>query len=273
MTRYRRTPNWHIAATRIIAISLFAAIVGGLSDGSSQAPAQDAGLESLKRQSLPWYDADTEQIKPVELSARNEPRSERRGTIAEKKKKGKSKKSQNSWFDDWNLDWSEGFATFVYWLLWIVLGVAFAILIVWIVRNVDVRPPVRIEEPEPSRTRAQSVAQLPFQMDIGDDDFRSLAAKAFQANDHRQAIIWLFSHVLVSLDQKSLIRLKKGKTNRQYLSELAGDRRLSAYYTDLMLPFEATFFGDKDLNREQFSHCWDGLALFEQQVKAAGETS
>ena len=249
MNRYRRTRNWQIAAARIMPISLFVAIVGGLTGLSTQALAQDAGLESLKRQSLPWYDAQSEQIKPVELAERDEPRSGLRGTIAKKKK---SKKSQTNWFEDlfkdWDLYWSEGFATFVYWLLWIVLGIAFTILIVWVVRNVDVRQPLSREETESDRTRAQSVAQLPFQIDTGDEDFRSLAAKAFQANDYRQAIIWLFSHVLVSLDQKNLIRLKKGKTNRQYLRELADDRHLSDYYTDVMLPFEATFFGDKDLN-------------------------
>lgn len=247
-----------------MSVSLFVTIVCGLLMClSTDSLAQDAGLESLKQQPLPWYDAASEQIKPVELEAREEPRSALRGTIA-KKPPAPPKKNSN-----WSFP--EGFATFLYWLFWIVLAVAFVILIVWSVKNIDVRQPMTREEADPTRSRAQSVAQLPFQIETENDDFRSLAAKAFHANDYRQAIVWLFSHVLVSLDQENLIRLKKGKTNRQYLQELAGDRRLSDYYSDVMLPFEATFFGDKELNREQFSRCWDGLNFFEQQVKAAGE--
>jgi hypothetical protein len=269
MTRHQRTLNWQTAAARVTTISVFATVLMGLFSISGSAMAQDAGLESLKRQSLPWYDAQTEQVKPVELEARDDPRSGLRGTIAEKTKK-KKKKANRNWTWDWGL--SEGLGTFLYWLLWIVLGVAFAILVVWVVRNIDVKQPSAREETKSGRSLAQSVAQLPFQVEVGDEDFRSLAAKAFHANDYRQAIIWLFSHVLISLDQKNLIRLKKGKTNRQYLRELASERQLSSYYADVMVPFEATFFGDKDLNREQFASCWDGLNHFEQQVNASGET-
>jgi len=254
---------------RAMLISLFVALAGGLGGQHRTAFAQDAGLESLKRQSLPWYDAANEQIKPIELEARDEPRSELRGTIA--KKKPRAKKNPNNWFDNWDFDWDSGFGLVLYWLLWLALAGAFIILIVWAVRNVDVRASTVHDEGASHRSLAQSVAQLPFQVDVGDDDFRSLAKKAIQANDYRQAIVWLFSHVLVSLDQKDLIRLKKGKTNRQYLRELGDDRQLSNYYADVMLPFEATFFGDKDLNQEQFTHCWNGLNQFEQRVKAAGE--
>ncbi len=234
--------------------------------------AQDAGLESLKRQSLPWYDAATEQVRQVELGARDDPRSGLRGTVPKKQPVSKSN-SLEGFFDDWNLAWASGLGTLLYWLIWIGLGVAFVILIVWVVRNVEVRQPVARKDSESTRSLAQSVAQLPFQVEVGDDDFRSLAAKAFHSNDFRTAIVWLFSHVLVSLDQRDLIRLKKGKTNRQYLRELAGDRELSGYYADVMLPFEATFFGDKDLDRDQFVACWDRLEVFEQQVNAVGGTA
>ena len=264
--RKRRTWNPPIIALRAISLSLFVSTLAGLTCTTTTCLAQDVGLESLKRQSLPWYDAQSEQVKPVELEAREDPRSGLRGTIAKKKQK----KAKTSW--NWDRSFLENVTTFLYWLLWIALVVAFAILAVWVVRNIDVKQPSAREGTESGRSLAQSVAQLPFQVEIGNDDFRSLAAKAFHANDYRQAIIWLFSHVLISLDQKNLIRLKKGKTNRQYLRELADERQLSSYYADVMVPFEATFFGDKDLNREQFASCWDGLSHFEQQVNASGET-
>lgn len=270
MTRHRRKWNWRHVTVQAMLVSLFVALVVGFGGQPQTAFAQDAGLESLKRQSLPWYDAASEDIKPVEFEARDEPRSQLRGTIAKKVPRAK-KKRRNGTFNNWGANWDGSIGTFFYWLMWAVLAVAFIILIVWAVRNVDVRPSFARDEVEQARSLAQSVAQLPFQVEIGNDDFRSLAKKAIQANDYRQAIVWLFSHVLVSLDQKNLIRLKKGKTNRQYLRELADERQLSDYYADVMLPFEATFFGDKELNQEQFTRCWNGLNQFEQQVEAAGE--
>lgn len=274
-TRQQRTLNARVVVLQAISIFLIASASAGILCLGSVV-AQDAGLESLKRQALPWYDASTEQVRPVELAPRDDPRSGLRSTVAKKKLAKKNTWLEDffeSLFGDWDLAWGEGFGTFLYWLLWIGLGVAIAILIVWAIRNVDVRQPAAREDAEAARSLAQSVAQLPFQVDARDDDFRSLAAKAYQANDYRQAIVWLFSHVLVSLDQRDLIRLKKGKTNRQYLRELAGDRELSNYYADVMLPFEATFFGDKDLDRDQFEACWNRLDHFEQQIKVAGGTA
>jgi hypothetical protein len=66
-----------------------------------------------------------------------------------------------------------------------------------------------------------------------------------------------------------MIRLKKGKTNRQYLRELSGRRELSNYYSDVMLPFEASFFGDHEVESHQFQACWDELDQFEERLDAA----
>ena len=41
-----------------------------------------------------------------------------------------------------------------------------------------------------------------------------------KAGDFAQATIFLFAHMLVELDRHQLIRLARGKTNRQYLMDL-----------------------------------------------------
>jgi hypothetical protein len=79
-------------------------------------------------------------------------------------------------------------------------------------------------------------------------------------------MIYLFSHVLVSLDQKGHIRLRKGKTNRQYLRELRPYRPLANFYQRVMVPFEATFFGDHELEKQDFENCWIQLDQFQTDV-------
>ena len=83
------------------------------------------------------------------------------------------------------------------------------------------------------------------------------------------ALVFLFSHVLVTLDQAKLVRLQKGKTNRQYLRELSPSRPLIKYYGDVMVPFEQTFFGDYPITKDVFESCWQGLDDFQNEVDVA----
>ena len=222
----------------------------------------DLARESLERQKLPWYDADADAVQPIELLERDRAESYGRGSVPE---------AGPPWEFDW-LDWIKdldfSFLAELRWLFWVALIGLLIVAIIWAVRNLDTRPSLVTDDHLPQRSRAESVAQLPFSLDLQsvDGDFRALAAKAYASNDYRQAIVWLFSHVLVSLDQGNLIRLAKGKTNRQYLKELRRKGQLSGYYEGVMLPFEATFFGDHELSGRQFEDCWRGLDQFESQL-------
>ena len=122
-------------------------------------------------------------------------------------------------------------------------------------------------EPEadltPRRSLQESIQQLPFQVDVASGDFHQLAQQAYRSGDYHRAIMMLFSHVLVSLDQKGFVRLRKGKTNRQYLRELKGYTALPDYFGSVMIPFEAAFFGDHQLEKRDFEECWNGLPSFQ----------
>jgi len=119
------------------------------------------------------------------------------------------------------------------------------------------------------RSIAESIRHLPFEMDVKKGDFRQQSQAAYDAGDFRMALVFLFSHVLVTLDQAKLVRLKKGKTNRQYLRELSPNRPLGDYYGDVMVPFEQTFFGDYPITKEVFEGCWHGLDGFQSEVDIA----
>jgi hypothetical protein len=123
------------------------------------------------------------------------------------------------------------------------------------------------------RSRQQSIEQLPFDLETDDGDFQSVAQAAYQNGDFNKAIVYLYSHILVTLDQHHLIRLRKGKTNRQYLSEVGRRPGVSDYFQQVMLPFEAVFFGNHNMSAKEFERCWNGLSRFQTHVKHNAEVA
>ena len=143
-------------------------------------------------------------------------------------------------------------------------------LMVWIFMNSRINMDISGDySAKPDRSLAESIRHLPFEMDVEKGDFQHQAQSAYQAGDFRTALVFLFSHVLVTLDQAKLVRLKKGKTNRQYLRELSPSKPLAKYYGDVMVPFEQTFFGDYPITKDVFEGCWQGLDEFQSSVDAA----
>lgn len=92
------------------------------------------------------------------------------------------------------------------------------------------------------------------------------ARRAYEQGNYSEAIIYLFSHQLVSLDRRQFIRLAKGKTNRQYLRELKKRGTLGGLFEQTMVCFEDVFFGKHDLDRQRFESCWSRLPEFDAVV-------
>lgn len=153
-------------------------------------------------------------------------------------------------------------------LAWALIGLVIAAvvgLLFWAFLRMQPNVPIE-DDPLRRRSMADSIKHLPFEMDSESGDFRLAAHNGYLAGDYRKAMIYLFSHVLVSLDQKGHIRLRKGKTNRQYLRELRSYRPLANFYQRVMVPFEATFFGDHELGKQEFESCWNQLDQFQHDV-------
>jgi hypothetical protein len=71
------------------------------------------------------------------------------------------------------------------------------------------------------------------------------------------------------LDKRQLIRLTRGKTNRQYLGEIWGRADVRAILERTMVAFEDVFFGHHVLERARFESCWTRLAEFHQRIEEA----
>ena len=84
----------------------------------------------------------------------------------------------------------------------------------------------------------------------------------------------LFSFLLLNLDRKGLIHLRRGTTNRQYLEQIYHQDRLPDFFVQLMEPFEKSFFGGHAIDRKTFETCWSNMESAKQrlgQAAAGGE--
>ena len=181
---------------------------------------QTPSLAAQDLKSMPWTDQDSGELTPLGFGERPAALTRDRSSIPKA-----PKRNATAWNWNWNWRWlSGGFGLFgsfgpaiVYGLLFLGIALLLA-LIIWVFLNSRVEIASGNDDfSRPDRSLAESIRHLPFEMDVTQGDFRQQAQTAYQAGDFRKALIFLFSHVLVTLDQEKLVRLKKGKTNRQYL--------------------------------------------------------
>jgi Domain of unknown function (DUF4129) len=117
-----------------------------------------------------------------------------------------------------------------------------------------------------SRRDVDRVEALPFAVRRAAGDFLGEARRLYEAGQYSEAIIYLFSFQLVELDKHHLIRLAKGKTNRQYLREVRQRPLVRAILETTMIAFEDAFFGRKTISRERFESCWQRLDEFQREL-------
>ena len=89
------------------------------------------------------------------------------------------------------------------------------------------------------------------------------------AGDLAGAVICLFAHQLLSLDQLGLIRLAPGRTGRQYVRALARSRFRSTPWAPLSV-CSRMFITGGDAHRAAFESVWRRAQAFEERRRAAG---
>src|SRR5262249_60815638 len=95
------------------------------------------------------------------------------------------------------------------------------------------------------------------------------ARRKYEAGDYKSAIVYLYSYELLKLDQNQVLRLARGKTNREYLRELVGRPELKVILAKTLVPFEDVFFGEHELSRERFEACWNAVDRFHRLIEQA----
>ena len=217
--------------------------VGQSRDSSTSV--RQAGQALAHRGEYPWYDSSADDLRPLSVRP---PRP--------------SSPSRNWSIDPW-------IRTLFQWLVWTTLAVALAV-VAWLLyrasRSVEpIGPETEVRsEPAEERRRIEALS-LPVRQKPA--DFLAEAARCYQAGNYREAIIYFFGHQLLELDRHQLIRMTKGKTNRQYLGEIGRLAALQRLLEQTMVTFEDVFFGNHALDRQRFESCWSQQERFDALVR------
>lgn len=167
----------------------------------------------------------------------------------------------------WNFDW---FGPVLQWtgltVLVLLLGLI-AYLVATSLLSEEVSESAALRKIVETRRDADRVEALPFHVRAASGDFLAEARRLYQAGQYSEAIVYLFSWELVQLDKHHVIRLTKGKTNRQYLREARHRPSLAAVLNQTMLAFEDAFFGRKVLSREAFEQAWSQVTGFQAELQ------
>jgi len=229
-------------------------------------PAVEAGREALARGSnYPWYDKESDSIRRIDVEAPKE-------SAANRDSKWQAKPAQAPSRDmSWLTELFRALGQILYWLLWVIIVAVFVLLIVLLARafmNTSAQSDDSEDETEePARTEEDLIESLPFQVKRPQGDLLAEARRHYEQGNYGEAIIYLFSYQLVQMDRHNVIRLARGKTNRQYLREVWPRPGLRKMFERTMVAFEDVFFGHHSLDRESFESCWLGLDEFHERIE------
>lgn len=256
---------------RVLAFAFCLWFAGGVWSGecSGQDSGQDRAKEAFARGSYPWYDKanDTIDFSPDISEGGSAGTAARNGIPVRQVAAPRQQTGGISWW--WVTFWT------------VLLGLLVALLIavvIWLLLKVD--PPTGFsgssyDTDQDGVFGSDRVERLPFDVRAQTGDFRAAAEQAYKSGDFRLAVIYLFSHVLLTLDRHKRVRLRKGKTNRQYLGEMksSGASSLTSYYERLMVSFESAFFGNYEVSSSQFEESWNALPEFQNRLSQLGEVA
>jgi hypothetical protein len=154
---------------------------------------------------------------------------------------------------------------------WIMLGVVLLFIIWIIVRAILNREKEGINstgklQPVGKISNVSRLDQLPVNLEPDISDLLGRARWLTNQGRYSEAIVYFYAHVLVQLDQLQLIKLSKGKTNRQYLREVSAHTGLRPFFMQTMRTFEESFFGGHAPDDTKCRACIDRWPEFEQKL-------
>jgi hypothetical protein len=230
-----------------------------------------SGAEALRQLGdVPWYDAQLDELRPVEVAPPRAPPP--RPDVAENLV-SRSKEDEKGDGQDGEKAATAAGSLFSYVMLLLGLGalsIALLVVLNLMIRTfITRRGATSASDDVRSSSRVDRIEQLPVNLRRARSDLLGEARRHYEAGQYNEAMIYLYSYMLVELDKSQHIRLLHGKTNRQYLWELRRSPELRQLVAQAMIAFEDVFFGGHNLDRSRFEACYGALDAFHQQTEPA----
>ena len=226
--------------------------------------AVEAGRRALSaRSTFPWYDKQQDQLRRIDVKTPRET-ARNRGSMWQ------AAQAEQPRDLSWLGSLLNALAVALRWLAFIGLIALLVALTVLLARGFLMREDRGLAEEAasvPPKLQSDRIDNLPFSIARPPDDLLAEARRCYQRGDFGQAMVYLFSYQLLALDRHDLIRLARGKTNRQYVAELAQQPWLQELLRHSMVAFEDVFFGHHALAPERFDGCWQNLDRFHQHLE------
>ncbi len=212
-----------------------------------------------------WYDSEGDVVRPLEIRIPKPPTPKKADT---------NTRQTNGfwvWLDGWlgSINPSLDTAALLKFLFWTALLISIGYFVMQIARKYirDERSRfANIGTLDPLASTLDRVEALPMEVDESVTDLLAEARRRQQSGDLSTAVVYLFSHQLLELDRHHLIRLVKGKTNRQYLREIMRNARqpepLHSTVRETVALFEAAFFGGHPPRESDFANCLNQIEEF-----------
>ena len=258
---------------RCCLLVIFCLLLAVQVDGQDEIAKGKQALENAT--DFPWYDAKTDSFKQVPLQKTKTPGSTNRKSNWQQnpptaRKGGTGGRTAN-------LGTGAGASTGFSGFFWVLVGMMLLLvigLLVWAFLRVEsedtsqVRKLVKRNEDDEER-----IENLPFEIRRTLGTMFEEAKLAYESGNYREAMIYLFSHMLIEMDRAHWIHLKKAKTNGQYLAEIRANMPLKNIFRHTSQVFEDVFFGQREINQQQFESCWNSLPEFDSSLKQAAEST
>ncbi len=270
------------AAGWILAIVL--ATVSGtvLAVADQDGDAGSGAKRALARQSFPWYDAPADRYRSLiqpeqEATAASEaPRGSRdrvrgsrpgRGTrggsghgsgtgSSRGMRESRSREPWNFSFPKWDLS---GLGT----VIMVLLFGAAVIAIIYLVVRFGILGRTRRDKPDDAHEMMddgdeERLAALPDAVRAAGGDLLAHARAYAERGEYEQAMIFYYAWQLLELDRRGGLVLARGKTNGQYVREVAAaGPSIAELFRRSSRLFEDAFFGDLPVTQTSFESVWN----------------
>lgn len=205
--------------------------------------------------STPWYDAEEDRVVPVRVEGENDDSENRNSRwLPQAQRLSKTPAASGSANATWS--WGNVFAWFL--LVAVLLLVVAGLVYAFTRAEADVGV-VRRETAGrfPEERTLQRMQQLPAELRHATGNLRDETLRRMAAGEWNAAVVTLFGHQLLLLDEFSLLRLTRGKTNGSYVRETrASDTDAAAILQHTVDAFERGYFGRYPLSQENLTALW-----------------